>query len=156
MTPYEVGLLVHLLGALLVFGGVLVAAIAFEAGRRRTLPSEIALVLGPARVGALVVVAGTVLVVTAGLWLANEIEQLGAPWLLASLALFLGSVLLGAVGGQRPKRARKLAAELARDSREPTAELRRLLDDPLSRGANYASGVLFLAVLVLMVWQPGR
>jgi hypothetical protein len=35
-------------------------------------------------------------------------------------------------------------------------ELRRLLDDPPSRVANYASTALVLVVLLLMVWQPGR
>ena len=156
MTSYDVGLLVHLLGALLAFGGVLVAAVALESARRRALPGDIALVLGLARVGALIVVAGTILLLTAGLLLGNEIDQLGEPWLLTSLGLFAGSVVLGAVGGQRPKRARLHAAALAEDGRAADGELRRLLDDPLSRAANYASGLLFLAVLVLMVWQPGR
>jgi uncharacterized membrane protein len=156
VSANEVGLLVHLVGALLAFGGVLVAAVAFESGRRRSLPGEIALVLGLARIGALVVVAGTILVLTAGLWLANDTDQLGEPWVLASLGLFVGSVLLGAAGGQRPKRARELAAELAAEGHGETGELRRLLDDPLSRALNYASALLFLAVLVLMVWQPGR
>jgi Predicted integral membrane protein (DUF2269) len=156
VSAYEIGLLAHLLGALLAFGGVLVAAVAFESGRRRSLPSEIALVLGLARIGALIVVAGTILVLTAGLWLANDTGQLDEPWLLASLGLFAGSVVLGAAGGQRPKRARVLAAELAAEGRGETEELRRLLVDPLTRALNYASALLFLAVLVLMVWQPGR
>jgi uncharacterized membrane protein len=153
---HEIGLFVHLVGGLLVFGGALVAAVAFEAGRRRPLPSEIALVLGLARVGALVVVAGTILVLTAGLWLANDTDQLGEAWVLASLGLFVGSVLMGAAGGQRPKQARELAAELAAEGRTEIEELRRLLNDPLSRALNYASALLFLGVLVLMIWQPGR
>ena len=32
--------------------------------------------------------------------------------------------------------------------------LRRLLDDPLSRGVNYLSGLLLVAILVLMVFKP--
>jgi hypothetical protein len=37
-----------------------------------------------------------------------------------------------------------------------TPELRRLLDNPLSRVANYGSVLLVVVILVLMVWQPGR
>jgi hypothetical protein len=66
------------------------------------------------------------------------------------------SLALGAVGGRRPKEARRLATRLAQGGEEPTPELRHLLDDPLSRIANYASSLLVVAILVLMVWQPGR
>jgi hypothetical protein len=58
MTSYEVGILVHLLGALLFFGGALVAGVVFEAARRRERPIEVALLLGVTRIGALLVVLG--------------------------------------------------------------------------------------------------
>ena len=156
MTSYEIGLVLHLFGALLFFGGALVAGVAFEAARRRSRPSEVALLLGLTRVGALIVVAGAALVLGAGLWLAGEIDQFGDTWLLASLGLFATALVLGALGGQRPKRARRLAATLAGDGDEMTPELRRLLDDRLSQVANYGSSLLVVVILVLMVWQPGR
>lgn len=146
----------HVFGAFLFFGGALVAGVVFEAAARRERPDEIALLLGLARVGAAIVLAGTVLVLGAGLWLAADIDQLGETWVVVSLVLFLASLVLGALGGQRPKRARRLAAQLARGGEEASTELRRLLGDPLSRLANYASSALVVAVLVLMVWQPGR
>lgn len=156
MTAYEIGLLLHVFGALLFFGGALVAGVAFEAASRRDRPSEVALLLGLARVGALIVLAGAVLVLGAGLWLASDIDQAGEPWVLASLALFVLSLVLGALGGQGPKRARRLASRLAEGQDAMTPDLRRLLTDPLSRAANYASSALVLVILVLMVWQPGR
>lgn len=156
MTAHELGLLAHLFGAFLFFGGALVAGVAFETAARRQRPSEVALLLGLARVGALIVVAGAVLVLGAGLWLASDVDQLGETWVLVSLALFLLSLVLGAIGGQGPKRARRLASRLAEAGDTTTSELQRLLADPLSRVANYASAALVLAILVLMVWQPGR
>jgi hypothetical protein len=63
--------------------------------------------------------------------------------------------LLGGLGGQRPKRARRLAAELAQEGLPPTCDLRSLLDDRLSRAANYySSAALVLAILALMVFKP--
>jgi uncharacterized membrane protein len=156
MTGSEVGLLLHIFGALVFFGGAILAGVVFEAARRRSRPSEIVLLLGVARTGALIVMAGALIVLVAGLWLAGEVDQWGETWLLASLGLFVLSLALGAVGGRRPKEARRLATRLARGGEEPTPELRHLLDDSLSRIANYASSLLVVAILVLMVWQPGR
>ncbi len=156
VTRYELLLVVHILGALLFFGGALVAGVVFEAAARRERPSEIALLLALARVGAVIVVVGAILVLGAGLWLAADIDQLGAGWVLAALVLFVLSIVLGAMGGQRPKRARRLATELARKGDDSSPELRTLLNDPVSRAANYASSLLVIAILVLMVWQPGR
>jgi uncharacterized membrane protein len=156
VTSYDIGLFLHILGALLFFGGALVAGVAFEAARRRSRPGDVALLLGLTRVGALIVVAGAILVLAAGLWLANDIDQLGEGWVLASLALFVAAVVLGALGGQRPKRARRLATKLAGEGGAMTPELRRLLDDRLSQVANYGSSLLVVVILLLMVWQPGR
>lgn len=156
MTPYELGLLAHLVGVLLFFGGAFVAAVVFEAAKRRTRPSEVALLLGVTRIGAAFVASGALLTLAAGLWLAADVDQLGEPWLEASLGLFLAALVLGALGGQRPKHARRLASRLAEEDDEATAELRRLLDDRVSLAANYVSTALVLAVLVLMVLQPGR
>jgi uncharacterized membrane protein len=156
VTSYEVGLLLHLLGVLLFFGGALVAGVVFEAARRRERPSEIALLLGVTRIGALLVGVGALLTLGGGLWLAGKVDQFGEEWLQLSLGLFVLALVLGGLGGQRPKRARRLAGRIAADGDEMTPELRRLLDDPLSLAANYASTGLVLAILVLMVWQPGR
>jgi uncharacterized membrane protein len=156
VTRYELLLIVHILGALLFFGGALVAGVVFEAAARRERPSEVALLLGLARVGAVIVLVGAVLVLGAGLWLATDVDQLGETWVVASLVLFVAALVLGAAGGQRPKRARRLASELARTGADPSPDLHRLLNDPWSRAANYASSALVVVILVLMVSQPGR
>lgn len=146
----------HLLGVLLLFGGALVAGVVFEAARRRERPGEIALLLGITRVGAILVVVGVITTLGAGFWLADQVDQFGRTWLQLSLGLFLLALVLGGLGGQRPKRARRLASRLDEEAGAMTPELRRLLDDRLSLVANYASSALILVILVLMVWQPGR
>jgi uncharacterized membrane protein len=153
----NVVLFLHIAGALLFVGGIVVAGIAFEAGRRRERPDEIALLLGLTRAGVSLVGIGALLLFVCGLWLAGLEDDVGygAAWVDAALVLFLVAVALGAFGGQRPKKARELAEQLAKEGR-PTAthELRALLDDPLSRIANYASAALIFAILALMVFKP--
>jgi len=62
---------------------------------------------------------------------------------------------LGGIGGQRPKRARKLATQLAQDDKEENAELRALLDDRTALALNYLSAILLVAIIALMVFKPG-
>ena len=146
-------LLGHLLGAFLLVGGVVVAGVAFEAARRRRSPREIALLLGLTRVGVLLVAVGGVAALVFGLWLVHlEDVGYGAGWVDAALALFVVMTVLGAVGGQRPKRARKLAARLGGDDASP--ELRALLDDRTTLALNYLSAVLLVAIVALMVFKP--
>jgi hypothetical protein len=113
------------------------------------------LLLGLTRIGVLLVALGTLLALPFGLWLVS-LEHVGydAAWIDAALGLLLVAVAAGAAGGRRPKQARLLAEELARGERDDE-RLGQLLDDPLSRGLNYLSALLVLAIVVLMVVQPG-
>jgi uncharacterized membrane protein len=146
----------HLLGAFAFVGGAIVSTAAYEAARRRDDPAAIAALLALARVGVLLVAAGGLAVVGFGSALVAVGEfDFGAPWLSGSFALFLLAALLGAFGGQTPKQARLRATELAREHRPLDAELRRLLDDRLALVLNGVTGLIVLAILALMVWQPG-
>ena len=146
----------HLLGAFLFIAGVIVAGIVFEAARRRRRPSEIALLLGLARIGVLLVALGAVIVLVFGLWLVQLGRfGYGAGWVVTALALFVVVILLGGLGGQSPKRARKLAVQLAKEADAESDELRSLLDDPLARTVNYLSAALLVAIVALMVFRPG-
>jgi uncharacterized membrane protein len=149
----EPALFFHLLGALLFVAGIVVAGVGFEAARRRERPAEIALLLALTRTGVLLVAVGALLLLGFGLWLVH-LEHVGydAGWVDASSALYL--IVLGGIGGQRPKRARRLAARLATEDAPANAELRALLDDPLSLAANYISAALVFAILALMVFKP--
>jgi len=132
------------------------AGAAFESARRRERAAEVALLLGLARWGAVLVAGGGVLLLVGGFWLVGLEDGIdfGTGWVGASIALFALAVVLGTLGGRRPRRARELAERLAAEDRESSPELRALLDDRGSRLANYASAALVLAILALMVFKP--
>jgi uncharacterized membrane protein len=91
-----------------------------------------------------------------GLWLVHLGHWgYGASWVDASLGLLAATAILGAIGGQKPKQARKLAARLAAEGARTTPELRTLLDRRLARAANYLSPLLLLTIIALMVFKPG-
>ena len=151
----DLALFLHLLGVLLFVSGVVLAGIGFEAARRREHPAEIALLLGLTRVGALLVAIGALVVLGFGVWLVHlEGFSYGDGWIDAALALYVIALVLGGLGGQRPKQARLLAGELAARGEPATDELRALLTDRPSLAANYTAAICVLAILALMVFKP--
>jgi uncharacterized membrane protein len=155
INDYTVALFGHILGVLIFVSGIVLAGVPFEIARRRTSPVEIATILGLARAGVPLVGTGALMLLGFGLWLVDVSGfDFSAGWIQAALGLFVAAMALGAVGGHRPKRARLHAAKLATDNQPGDAELRALLDDPVSRGINYASAAAILAILVLMVFKP--
>ena len=159
MTPawlYDLALSLHLLGAFSLVSGTVVAGVGFEMARRRTNCAEIALLLGLARIGAVLVVAGTLFAAGFGLWLVDLGHWgYGTPWVDAAVGLLTLVVVIGSIGGQRPKQARKLAANHAAEDLPPSAELRSLLDDRSAIALNYLAAIALLAIIVLMVVKPG-
>lgn len=152
---YNVALVLHLLGAFSFVAGVLLAGAAFEVARRRERASEVALLLGLTRIGVLLVALGTLLLAAFGLWLVHLGHWgYGSGWVDASIGLFVAALALGGLGGQRPKLARRLAAELAGRGAPVNVELRGLLDGRASLAANYGSLALILIIVVLMVFKP--
>lgn len=155
VTTYTVALFLHLLGVLAFFAGIALAAAAFEVARRREDPVGIAAILGLARIGALLAAGGSVTVLGCGLWLVH-LGRFGLDplWIQASLTLLVVALAIGAVAGRRPKRARLHAEDLAARGAPADGRLGVLLNDPLSLAANYASSVIVLVILGLMVFKP--
>jgi uncharacterized membrane protein len=155
VSKLEIALFFHILGALLFVAGIVVAGVVFESARRREEPGEIALLLGLARWGVLLVVLGATLVLGFGLWLVH-IEGLsyGTGWIQWAITLYVIALLLGGVGGRRPKQARRLATRLREEGAPVTPELRALLNDRIADAANYLSALAVLTILVLMVFKP--
>jgi hypothetical protein len=149
----EVALYLHLLGAFAFLAGLVLAAAAFETARRRATAGEVALLLGLARTGALLGVAGAVVLAPFGLWLVHLGRfGYGSAWVDAAIVLFVTALALGAYGGQAPKRARRIAS--AANATDPVdEELRATLEDPPSRMANYAALALVIATITLMVFK---
>ncbi|MGH9089080.1 MAG: DUF2269 family protein [Acidimicrobiales bacterium] len=159
MTPawlYDLALCFHLLGAFSLVSGTVVAGVGLEAARRRASCAEIALLLGLARVGAALVVAGTLFAAGFGLWLvALGHWGYGTAWVDAAIGLLAAVAVIGSIGGQRPKKARRLATRLASEGGLPSAELRAMLADRLAIALNYLAAAALLVIIVLMVVKPG-
>ncbi len=153
---YDLALCFHLLGAFSLVSGSLLAGVAFEVARRQRSSAEIALILRFARLGALLVMVGTVFAVGFGLWLVDLGDWgYGTPWVDTAIGLIALVAVIGTLGGQRPKTARKLAASLAERNQPPTSELQALLDDRVALALNYLSGLLLLVIVAVMVFKPG-
>jgi uncharacterized membrane protein len=158
VTERDWAFLLHLVGMVLLFSGMTVAAVSHASARRRDLPGEIAALLGLARTGVALVTAGALVVVGSGFWLieaSNGFYSLGDGWIAGAFGLLIVAFVLGALGGQRPKRARLAAEELARAGNSTSSELRALLADRPSAALNYGAALGAVAALVLMVWKPG-
>lgn len=152
---YEWALFLHLAGATLFFAGLAVAAVAHTAARQARRPSEVAVLLGAARRGVRLVAVGLVTAVGAGFWLLDLTAYGLDGWVLASLALLAVALAAGGLGGPAPKRARLLAARLAREGDAPSTELDAVLRAPVAEALNWAAAAAAVGVLALMVWKPG-
>ena len=145
----------HLVGAFLfVSGGVAVGTL-HTLALRRERPSEIAVLLGLTRPAVALVGAGSLLTVGFGIWLAgHDGFSFGRAWISAALALWVASIVLGAIGGRSARHTRYLAERLAADGDRSSDELRRALHAPVARALNTLSFLLLVAILGLMVWKP--
>ncbi|MBV8257143.1 MAG: DUF2269 family protein [Actinobacteria bacterium] len=145
----------HLLGAISFFAGGAVAGTLQLAAIRRERPGEIAVLLRLTRVGVALVGAGALLTLGFGIGLAEH-EGLGLSpaWIQAALALWVAAMALGGIGGRTARRARNLAEKLSEEDDRPSAELHALVAARGPLWASYASSLLLLAVLALMVWKP--
>ena len=158
MPARDWALLLHLVGVVLLFAGMTVAAVAAAGARKRERAAEIAALLSITRTGVALVAAGGFSIVASGLWLieaSDGLYSLGDGWIAGALGLLVLGFVLGALGGQKPKQARLLAVRLAKEGSESPEDLRRLLSDPVARALNYAAALAVVAALVVMVWKPG-
>lgn len=156
MSRYDWLVFVHVGGAFLFLGGAVVAGVANVSALGRERPSEIAALLGLARIAVRIVGLGVLLTLVFGLWLVHEAGYgYGDAWVLASLVLWVVSSALGGIGGRRDRETREVAERIAADGDSPSLDLRARLRDPVSLALSWGSGVAALAILALMVWKPG-
>jgi uncharacterized membrane protein len=156
VNKYDWLLFLHMTGAFLFLGAAVVAVVLNVAAQLRDRPSEIALLLRLISFSVAGFAAGFLLLLVFGLWLVHDAGYgYGDGWIVAALVLFVLSNVLGGIGGERSKPARKLAEQLAATGDAPSAELTRLLRSPVPMVLNYGAGLLAFAVLALMIWKPG-
>jgi uncharacterized membrane protein len=157
VTTYDWLLFFHLLFVLVFFSGGVVATVLQVAALRRERPGEIVVLLRLIRVAVPLVMAGALGALVFGMLLVSHVNgyDMGKPWISASVALWLASVVLGGLGGRKGRHARELAERLAAQGAATTPELRALVAHRSSLLMSYASGALLLVILFLMVWKPG-
>jgi hypothetical protein len=112
------------------------------------------LLLRLTRAGVLLVGIGALATLVFGVALAGQQHRLDETWVSAAIALWVVSLVLGGWGGRTARHARYLAERLAAEGDQTTEELRALVAHRPSLLASYASTLLLLAILGLMVWQP--
>jgi uncharacterized membrane protein len=146
----------HLLGAVSFFAGAAVVGTLQLSAIRRERPSEVYALLRLAPVGAALVGLGALLTLVFGIALAEH-EGLGfsPAWIQAALRLWIASMVVGGYGGRTARHARHLAERLAAEDDAPSTELHALVAARWPLAASFASGLMLLAILALMVWQPG-
>ena len=158
MDRYHWLLVFHMAGAFMVVGGATLAAIFNVAALRRELPSEIVVLFRLTRIAVVSVMLGMVVTLAFGLWLVADLDfvRWSDAWVIAALILWVVANALGGSGGKRDKETREFAAQLAAQGDQPSAELRARLRDPVSLALSWGSGVVVVAILVLMIWKPGH
>ncbi len=157
MSTLEIALLLHIAAAIAFFAGLVLATAATWAAARREHAREIAVLLGTARTGALMVIAGGVATLAFGFWLVELTDRdVSEAWLSASVALLIAAFVLGAIGGRALKRARRLAEHAVANGEIRADGARALLGDRAARVANTVAALASVSILVLMVWRPGE
>jgi uncharacterized membrane protein len=157
MSTYSWLLFVHITGAFLLTGGVVVAGSLNIAAQRRERPSEIALLYGLTRIAVIPIVLGALLTLVFGLWLVREAPygySYGQGWVIAAIVLWVIGMVTGETGGRRDRHTHELASRLAAEGDRPSADLRARMRDPLSLTLSYGSGLVILTMLAIMVWKP--
>jgi uncharacterized membrane protein len=156
VDTYDWLLFLHVLGAFLVLGGVVLAGVLNFAALRRERPSEIAMLFKFARVGVASIGIGMVLTLVLGLWLVHHVGYgWGQTWIVLALVLWVLANALGGIGGSRERKTRELAERLAAEGDAPSAELTARLRDPVWLALSWGSGIVIVVILALMIWKPG-
>ena len=156
MSKYDWLLFLHVTGAFLALGGVVMAGVFNIASLRSGRPSEITLLFRLTRVAVVAIGIGMVLTLVFGLWLVHYLGYgWGETWIVLALVFWVLSNAVGGIGGGREKRTRELAERLAAEGDAPSPELSARLRDPLWIALSWSSGALMVAILALMIWKPG-
>jgi uncharacterized membrane protein len=156
VDTYDWLLFLHVTGAFMVLGGVVIAVVFNVSALQRERPSEIALLFRLTALAVTAISIGMVLTIGFGLWLVAHVDYgWGEAWIVTSLLLWVVANALGGIGSNRDKVARRLAERLAGEGDAPNAELSARVRDPVSLALNWGSGIVAIAILALMIWKPG-
>jgi uncharacterized membrane protein len=155
LSKYDWLLFLHVSGAFLFLGGIVLAWVLGIAAARREVPSEIALLMRLAQSAGIAFGIGLGLLLIFGIWLAFDDYEITDGWILGSLVLLILSMALGGIAGGRDKRTRMLAERLAGEGDTPSAELNAAVRDLPALLLNLGSSILGFVILFMMIYKPG-
>ena len=154
MTGYNVGLFVHLLGVVTLFGGITIIQWGGARLRGAATIGEVRLWLGLLRTTGRMFPAATLLLLASGVYMTTEAWTFETPWIAVSIAGILVMPLLGAgVFGRRMAAIGKSAA--GAEEGPVSSEVKRLIAAPAGWQAAFALNGMALGILWLMTTKPG-
>jgi uncharacterized membrane protein len=157
VSLYQWLLALHVTGAFLLVGGIVVTAVFNVCARRSDRPSDVALFLRLQMVGVIALGIGSLATLVIGLWLVHEADYgYGQFWVWAAVLLWIVAMALGGRGGRSQAAAAQLATRLAGEGDAPSNELRAAVHDQRANVLFAVSGLGTLLILVLMIWKPGH
>ena len=149
---------IHITGAFLLVGGVVIAGAFNVAAQTRERPSEIAFLYGLTRFAVVAIISGAVITLVFGLWLVGEAPwgySYTQGWVIAAILLWFIGMGTGEMGGMRDRQTHEFAEKLAAEGDQPSSELKARMRDPLTLALSYGSGLVILTMLAIMIWKPG-
>jgi uncharacterized membrane protein len=154
---HHVLLALHVFGAFALMGAITLSSIVIAATWRAKRPSDVVGFAGIRRVGELLMVAGILMTVVFGVWLAIDVDRYHVwdGWVIAAIALWA----IGTETGRRSADAYgKISAEAARLAQADDAAAAQLVAK--ARGVpafvmHLASTAAVLLILADMIWKPG-
>jgi uncharacterized membrane protein len=157
MNLYQWLLFLHVTGAFFLIGGVVTAGILhFNAIGKQRRPSEIATLYALVRYAVPLIYLGLLFTFAFGLWLVHEAQfGYGDGWVVTAIILWVIGSAIGSLGDKSQRETRLVAERLAAEGDAPSPDLRARVLSPLVLASTYASGLVALAVLGIMIWKPG-
>jgi uncharacterized membrane protein len=157
VSRYEWLLFFHVAGAFAVVAGLVLLTVAVLAASRRERPSEIALMLGLARLNGVLFGLGGFVILIFGLWLVFDLDSYDITdgWVLAGLGFWFLASFAGTRADQAYVRTRRRAVELAAEGDAPSSELAAGLRSTRAFTLLGLTLAAVLGALVVMIFKPG-
>lgn len=140
-----------MVGAMVIFWALIAALWGTDSTRRA------ASLMHLARVGGVLIAAGTLGTIVFGVWLAISVDafRVWDGWVIAAIVLWAAAVGLGQRGGALFNAAGNEARQLADAGTETSPALAETFGPSRAVQLHVASSVLVVLILVDMIWKPG-
>ena len=156
MELYDWLLALHVLSAFAWIASLVVFSVVVVAGRRLSVPSDVARMFRVARAGDVLVAVGMIGTIVFGIWLALDEYEIWDGWIIAALVLWVVAAAVGGRVGKVYNAARDRAKALLDEGRdESSPELNAILRSPRGAVLHWLMVVLTLTLLVIMIYKPG-